>query len=96
LSKSYPVLQAIANVLTLQPDLKHVVVEGHTDSTGGADKNRSLSERRAQSAVRWLVAHGIAAERLEARGFGPDRPVADNATAGGRAANRRVEFHIAP
>ena len=67
-------------------------VEGHTDNTGSADHNRTLSEARAGSVVAALTAAGIAGDRLEARGFGPDRPVADNASEDGRARNRRVEL----
>lgn len=67
-------------------------VEGHTDNTGGAAHNRTLSEARARSVVAALTAAGIAGDRLEARGFGPDRPVADNASEEGRARNRRVEL----
>lgn len=88
---SEPVLRQVLASLENLKDLS-LIVEGHTDSTGGADHNRDLARRRAASVVRWLVEHGIAAERLEAQGFGADRPVADNATAQGRALNRRVEL----
>lgn len=53
-----------------------------------------LSQQRAEAVQRALVERGIAADRLEARGFGPTRPVENNNTEEGRAANRRVEFHI--
>ena len=51
-----------------------------------------LSQERAESVMRYLVAQGVAADRLVALGYGPDRPVADNGTAAGRAMNRRVEL----
>jgi len=51
-----------------------------------------LSEKRAQAVVAWLTAHGVAAARLSAKGFGQDKPVADNSTEDGRAKNRRVEL----
>ena len=69
-------------------------MEGHTDARGGAPYNRALSQRRAAAVVTALVKRGVPAERLVAQGFGPDRPVADNATAEGRAKNRRVELRV--
>lgn len=65
-------------------------IEGHTDSTGMRDKNITLSEARAQSVMNYLIAQGIDASRLTAKGFGPDRPVRGMSAAA--AANRRVEF----
>ncbi len=94
LAKSFPVLQAVVNALVLHPDIERISVEGHTDSKGKAEKNQELSERRARAAMTWLIEHGIGAERLESHGFGQDKPIADNATEQGRAANRRVEFRI--
>lgn len=88
---SEPTLQQVLSALNSIEGLA-LVVEGHTDSTGGADHNRDLAKRRAASVVRWLVDHGVAAERLNAQGFGADRPVADNKSAQGRALNRRVEL----
>jgi OOP family OmpA-OmpF porin len=66
------------------------VVEGHTDSTGADAYNQALSERRANSVLRYLVDAGVPASRLSAQGFGESQPVADNDTAEGRAQNRRV------
>jgi outer membrane protein OmpA-like peptidoglycan-associated protein len=94
LPRSFPVLQAVANALAAQPEIKHVSVEGHTDAQGKPEKNLDLSTRRAASVLRWLVEHGVGEERLESHGFGQTRPVASNRTAAGRAANRRVEFRI--
>ncbi len=67
-------------------------VEGHTDDQGNASANQTLSEKRAQSVVAWLTAHGVSAGRLTAKGFGMTKPVADNSTEEGRAKNRRVEL----
>lgn len=69
-------------------------VEGHTDSTGGAELNQRLSGERAASVRAALLAHGLAPSRVTATGFGLTRPVSDNATATGRAANRRVEIVV--
>ena len=90
-SDSEPVLREMLDALKAVEGL-NLVVEGHTDSTGGAAHNQDLAQRRATSVVRWLVSNGIAAERLEAQGFGASKPVADNGTAQGRALNRRVEL----
>jgi outer membrane protein OmpA-like peptidoglycan-associated protein len=88
------VLQAVYKVLTTHPEVKHVRVEGHTDNRGTAALNKKLSADRAANVVKWLVANGIAKDRLKSQGFGPDRPIADNKTEDGRKNNRRVEFHI--
>jgi outer membrane protein OmpA-like peptidoglycan-associated protein len=73
-----------------------LLVEGHTDATNTDAYNLDLSERRARSVVAALVKRGVDAARLQAKGFGRTRPVADNATAQGRALNRRVEVSVLP
>jgi len=92
--ESETTLQAILGAVQGLPTAAHLRVEGHTDNQGSAKHNRNLSERRAKSVVAWLVAHGVDASRLNARGFGPDRPLASNKTPAGRQVNRRVEIHI--
>jgi outer membrane protein OmpA-like peptidoglycan-associated protein len=67
-------------------------VEGYTDSQGSAASNLALSQARAEAVRAALVERGVSAERLQSKGFGMERPVADNATAEGRARNRRIEF----
>ena len=94
LKKSYPVLEAVSAALKATPAIKKVVIEGHTDNKGKPEMNRDLSERRARSVQTYLVQHGIATERLEAKGYGPDRPIADNKNEKGRALNRRTDFRI--
>jgi len=69
-------------------------VEGHTDSTGSARLNATLSQARAEAVTVFLVEHGIDRSRLVPRGFGPSRPLATNATRAGRETNRRVEFRV--
>lgn len=93
LSGSFRVLDQAVKVLDEFPELR-LRIEGHTDSTGSADLNKTLSQERAGSVRDYLVGKGIAPERLQAVGFGPDRPIADNATAKGRAENRRTEFTV--
>lgn len=73
---------------------KSVLIEGHTDSQGSANANQLLSQRRAEAVRTALVEDGIGAARLSVAGLGEDRPVADNATAEGRARNRRVEIVV--
>ena len=68
-------------------------VGGYTDSTGSAAYNQGLSERRAQAVAEYLTSHGISGGRLTVKGYGESNPVADNATAAGRAHNRRVVLH---
>ncbi len=91
---SQEVLDAVLKILSDHAEIKQLRVEGHTDNAGTPAYNRVLSKHRADSVVKWLVAHGIASTRLSTEGFGPDRPIDDNATDSGRRNNRRVEFHI--
>jgi outer membrane protein OmpA-like peptidoglycan-associated protein len=94
LPDSFPMLQEIANLLHANPQIRRMSIEGHTDDRGEADMNKRLSDGRANSVMTWLSQHGVEAERLEAHGYGEERPIADNATDEGRASNRRVEFKI--
>ena len=84
-------IEEIAGLLKANPRLK-LSVEGHTDNTGTPDGNRKLSDERAKAVRAALLAKGIEAGRLQAKGFGQDKPVADNRTEEGRAKNRRVEL----
>ena len=90
---SFEVLDAIIAVLNSHPTMV-IRVEGHTDNRGRDEANLRLSQQRADSVRRYLLNGGIAPDRLTAEGFGEIRPIEDNATQAGRAANRRVEFHI--
>ena len=84
-------LAAAAAVLKAKPDLS-VEVEGHTDDTGGEAANLSLSQRRAKAVMARLVALGVPATQLSAKGYGASRPIASNETAEGKQRNRRVEL----
>jgi outer membrane protein OmpA-like peptidoglycan-associated protein len=81
-------------LLNVNPEIKHLAIEGHTDNRGSDELNEKLSNDRAHSVMKYLIDKGIDAGRLSAAGFGPKRPIADNNTADGRQKNRRVEFHI--
>ena len=76
---------------TLKGTQRTILVEGHTDSTGTAEKNLALSQARAETVRKYLVADGIPDGQIRAVGVGQERPVADNKTSAGRAKNRRVE-----
>ena len=88
------VLQAVLEIMKTHIELKKVTIEGHTDSVGTAERNRTLSKARALAVADWLVKHGIDRQRVVAEGVGLTRPLEPNDTDVGRAANRRVEFHI--
>jgi len=88
------VLGAVERLMREHPDIRKVVVEGHTDAAGDAAYNEDLSARRAAAVVAWLVEHGVDPRRLESRGMGSRRPLASNATEDGRAKNRRVVFSV--
>jgi outer membrane protein OmpA-like peptidoglycan-associated protein len=92
--ESDAVLGQVARVLGEHAEIELVEVQGHTDDTGTPEYNQRLSNDRAQAVVERLVAHGVAASRLTAKGYGQERPIADNATEEGRAKNRRVEFRV--
>lgn len=83
-------LDKLAEFVSADPS-KKILVEGHTDSTGGANANLILSQKRAEAVVETLIAMGVDATRMTAVGVGAERPVASNDTAAGRAKNRRVD-----
>ena len=91
----YKVLNSV-NVVVKKYNKTVVEVAGHTDSTGAADYNQKLSERRANSVAQYLENQGLANNRVVTVGAGESRPVADNGTPEGRQANRRVELTLTP
>jgi outer membrane protein OmpA-like peptidoglycan-associated protein len=94
LPESAPLLEEIADVLVQNPHLRRVEVQAHTDASGPPARDRALSQERAEAVRERLVALGVAPERLTAKGYGDDRPLAPNVTAANRARNRRVAFVV--
>ena len=96
LDRSHPVLDGIAEVLIEHPEVVNVRIEGHTDSRGSAEYNMKLSQRRAESVMRYLVQRGgVSKERMVAEGFGETQPLLPDAqTDEEHAQNRRVEFYL--
>ena len=94
LPESFGLLTEIADTLIRHSDLRHVEVQGHTDNSGTPEHNKVLSEQRADAVRAWLVQHGVPSDKLVARGYGQEKPLAPNVTAGNRARNRRVQLII--
>jgi len=94
LPTSFPILDEVVRLLTANPEIKLVRIEGHTDRVGTDEYNDRLSNERAQSVRQYLIKRGIDPNRLTAIGHGSRKPIADNETDQGRQKNRRVEFHI--
>ncbi len=90
---SYPILNEVVNIMNRYPSLQ-LEIAAHTDNMGSFEYNMTLSQRRAQSMVDYLVDHGIEAERLIGKGYGESRPIASNTSEEGKMLNRRVEFII--
>jgi len=98
LPSSYPVLDRIAQTIR-RPEVRSVVIEGHTDSVGSDEYNLKLSDRRAAAVRDYLSTHGISGTEMTSVGKGESEPVADNQINGrdnpaGRDQNRRVEFRL--
>jgi outer membrane protein OmpA-like peptidoglycan-associated protein len=93
-SQSKAGLKKIAKAIT---DCGNVAIEvgGYTDDWGNPDYNKTLSQRRADAVVEYLVKEGVDSPKLKAVGYGQERPIATNRTPAGRRLNRRVEFRIA-
>jgi OOP family OmpA-OmpF porin len=93
-SRSHKLLNNVASVLSKHPEIKRIRIEGHTDDKGDDTSNRELSQQRAESVRAYLVSQGVGEDRLDAFGFGEEKPIAPNSSSKGRAQNRRVEFNI--
>ncbi|MEZ4388889.1 MAG: OmpA family protein [Candidatus Krumholzibacteriia bacterium] len=90
-AESAMVLNKVADSLKAWPNVR-IEVGGHTDSSGSSELNRTLSQKRAEAVRQFLIGSGVDAGRITAVGYGEDKPIADNSTKIGRAANRRVEL----
>lgn len=91
----YPVLDDVAKVLN-KYEKTRLLIEGHTDNTGSAEYNQSLSESRANSVASYLAQSQVTSSRLQTVGFGEHQPLVDNSSEANRRTNRRVELKIIP
>ena len=94
LPESFGLMTEIADAMVRNPRIRRIEIQGHTDSDGSPEHNRILSDDRANAVKTWLTSHGVAGDRLTAKGYGPTKPIAPNVTAGNKAKNRRVQFII--
>lgn len=91
---SNDLLNDVATVMQQNPSIEKIRIEGHTDSDGSDDYNKNLSQDRADAVMAYLVEAGVEDSRMEAVGFGEEKPIDTNDTAAGKEMNRRVEFNI--
>jgi outer membrane protein OmpA-like peptidoglycan-associated protein len=91
---SNDLLNDVATVLQQNPGITKIRVEGHTDSDGSDEYNKTLSQDRADAVMKFLVDAGVEESRMEAVGFGEEKPIAPNDSPEGKEKNRRVEFNI--
>lgn len=94
LPESNGLLTEIADAMVKNPRIRKVEVQGHTDNSGTPDHNQKLSDDRAAAVTGWLSQHGVAGDRMVAKGYGQNKPLVPNVTAGNRQKNRRVQFII--
>jgi outer membrane protein OmpA-like peptidoglycan-associated protein len=93
-TRSFNVLDAVSSILAALQQIGQIDIQGHTDDRGSADRNRTLSNDRANSVRQYLMQHGVAESRLVSHGFGPDCPLEQGSSRRARDANRRVQFVI--
>ena len=94
LSQSETLLDEVVTLLKAHPELTKISIEGHTDDVGSDSRNQRLSEKRAETVLKYLTKHGIEKGRLSSKGFGESVPVGDNTTEEGRFQNRRVDLRM--
>ena len=91
---SHALLDDVASILVAHPEITRLRIEGHTDSRGAAEYNRELSQSRAEAVRVYLIERGVEAERLDAEGFGEDRPLVQGNSEAAWSKNRRVDFMV--
>lgn len=91
--ESYIILDEFAEFLIDHPTMK-VEIQGHTDNVGNATENLKLSQHRADKVVQYLISKGVNKDNIGGKGYGPNKPIAENTTIEGKAKNRRTEFLI--
>jgi outer membrane protein OmpA-like peptidoglycan-associated protein len=95
LKASFAVIDQVVAVMAKNTDIALVEVQGHTDNSGDAQKNLALSQQRADAVRDYMINKGkIDGGRLQAKGYGQEKPISENDSAEGKQKNRRVEFHI--
>jgi len=94
LEASFGLLNEVVQVIKDNTQIKKILIEGHASSEGDKAHNTKLSDERAVAVMTYLAEHGVAKDRLSAKGFGSSEPIADNNTEEGREKNRRVDFTI--
>jgi len=94
LPDSHKLLDSVAATLETHMDIARLAIGVHTDSRGSGAYNKRISQQRADAVLSYLAGKGLPRARLEAVGYGEERPIADNRTEEGRARNRRVEFVV--
>ena len=90
---SYDELDQVMVFINEYPEV-NFKIEGHTDNVGDEAKNLDLSKKRAEAVKNYLISTGVSKDKLKSDGFGATKPIADNASAGGRAKNRRVDITV--
>ena len=90
-SRTLKPLDEVIAIMKVNPSA-NLSIEGHTDNTGTESENKGLSQKRADAIASYLISKGIDAKRLNAKGYGSDKPISDNKTKAGKAKNRRVEL----
>ncbi len=93
-AESYGILNQLAQLLKASRDIKHLRIEGHTDTQGPAAYNKHLSELRAKSVRNFLIERGVSPDRLTAVGYGEEKPMVDEKDDASKQQNRRVDFII--
>jgi outer membrane protein OmpA-like peptidoglycan-associated protein len=93
-AESKEVLESVQKTLEENKQITKLLIAGHTDNKGTHEHNMTLSQQRADAVQAWLVSKGISKDRLMTKGYGPDKPIADNDTDEHREQNRRTEFTL--